>query len=85
MAYWLRKDIRPVELARDAFLGAGRKPYDRVARGGTDGSRLTELGLPIPNLFCGEQNPHGPLEWVAVQADFSYKAGAAIPDASGKA
>jgi tripeptide aminopeptidase len=67
MAYWLRKDMRPVELAREAFVLAGLKPYDHVIRGGTDGSRLTELGLPTPNLFCGEHNAHGPLEWVAVQ------------------
>jgi tripeptide aminopeptidase len=67
MAYWLRNDMRPVELAREAFAAAGIKPYDHVIRGGTDGSRLTELGLPTPNLFCGEHNPHGPLEWVAVQ------------------
>lgn len=67
MAYWLRKDMRPVELAREAFAAAGLKPYDQVVRGGTDGSRLTELGLPTPNLFCGEHNAHGPLEWVAVQ------------------
>jgi tripeptide aminopeptidase len=67
MAYWLRKDMRPVELAREAFATAGLKPYDHVVRGGTDGSRLTELGLPTPNLFCGEHNAHGPLEWVAVQ------------------
>jgi tripeptide aminopeptidase len=67
MAYWLRKDMRPVELAREAFAAARLKPYDHVIRGGTDGSRLTELGLPTPNLFCGEHNAHGPLEWVAVQ------------------
>jgi tripeptide aminopeptidase len=67
MAYWLRKDMRPVELAREAFAAAGLKPYDHVIRGGTDGSRLTELGVPTPNLFCGEHNAHGPLEWVAVQ------------------
>jgi tripeptide aminopeptidase len=67
MAYWLRKDMRPVEQARQAFAAAGLKPYDHVIRGGTDGSRLTELGLPTPNLFCGEHNAHGPLEWVAVQ------------------
>ncbi len=67
MAYWLRKDMRPVEFAREAFAAAGLKPYDHVVRGGTDGSRLTELGLPTPNLFCGEHNAHGPLEWVAVQ------------------
>ena len=67
MAYWLRKDLRPVELARKAFVKAGLKPYDHAVRGGTDGSRLTELGLPTPNLFCGEHTAHGPLEWVAVQ------------------
>jgi tripeptide aminopeptidase len=67
MAYWLRKDMRPVELARRAFAAVGLKPYDYVVRGGTDGSRLTEMGLPTPNLFCGEHNAHGPLEWVAVQ------------------
>ncbi len=67
MAYWLAKDMRPVELAREAFATAGLEPHDHVVRGGTDGSRLTELGLPTPNLFCGEHNAHGPLEWVAVQ------------------
>jgi tripeptide aminopeptidase len=67
MAYWLRKDMRPVELARSAFAAVGLKPCDFVVRGGTDGSRLTEMGLPTPNLFCGEHNAHGPLEWVAVQ------------------
>lgn len=36
-------------------------------RGGTDGSRLTERSLPMPNLFAGMQNIHGPLEWVSVQ------------------
>ncbi len=56
-----------MELAREVFAAAGLKPYDHVVRGGTDGSRLTELGLPTPNLFCGEHNAHGPLEWVAVQ------------------
>ncbi|MCB0000804.1 MAG: hypothetical protein KDE56_33800, partial [Anaerolineales bacterium] len=36
-------------------------------RGGTDGSRLTEMGLPTPNLFTGMQNIHGPQEWVSLQ------------------
>ena len=66
MAYWLRKDMRPVELAREALASAGLKPYDHVIRGGTDGSHLTKLGVP-PNLFCGEQNVHGPRKWVAIQ------------------
>lgn len=67
MAYWLRDDMRPVEIARSAMTAVGLRPYDHVIRGGTDGSRLTEKGLPTPNLFCGEHNAHGPLEWVAVQ------------------
>ena len=36
-------------------------------RGGTDGSRLTEMGVPAPNVFTGMQEIHGPLEWVSVQ------------------
>ena len=36
-------------------------------RGGTDGSQLTERGLPAPNLFAGIHNAHGPLEWTSVQ------------------
>jgi len=67
MAYWLRKDMRPVALTRQAFAAVGLKPYDQLVRGGTDGSRLTEMGLPTPNLFCGEHNAHGLLEWVTVQ------------------
>jgi tripeptide aminopeptidase len=67
MAYWLLKDMRPVERAREAILAIGLEPHDEPVRGGTDGSRLTERGLPTPNLFAGEHNIHGPLEWVAVQ------------------
>ncbi|HEY5915390.1 MAG TPA: M20/M25/M40 family metallo-hydrolase, partial [Verrucomicrobiae bacterium] len=67
MAYWLRQDMRPVEVAREAIRSLGLEPTDAPIRGGTDGSRLTERGLPTPNLFCGMNNVHGPLEWVAVQ------------------
>jgi tripeptide aminopeptidase len=67
MAYWLRKDMSPVTIARAAFAAVGLAPHDQAVRGGTDGSRLTERGLPTPNLFCGEHNAHGQLEWVAVQ------------------
>jgi len=67
MAYWLRKDMRPVELAREAIRSLGLEPAERLIRGGTDGSRLTEMGLPTPNLFCGQHNIHGPLEWIALQ------------------
>jgi len=67
MAHWLLKDMRPVELAKTAMRAVGLQPYDHAIRGGTDGSRLTEMGLPTPNLFCGEHNAHSPLEWVALQ------------------
>jgi tripeptide aminopeptidase len=67
MAYWLRKDLRPVELARQAVRACGLNPVESPIRGGTDGSRLTEEGLPTPNLFAGMHNIHSPLEWVAVQ------------------
>ena len=39
---------------------------ERPIRGGTDGSRLSFMGLPTPNLFAGEQNFHSRLEWVSV-------------------
>ena len=45
----------------------GLTPHSVPIRGGTDGSRLTELGVPCPNLFTGMQEIHGPLEWISVQ------------------
>ena len=42
-------------------------PIERPIRGGTDGSRLSFMGLPTPNLFAGEHNFHSRLEWVSVQ------------------
>jgi tripeptide aminopeptidase len=67
MGYWLKKDMTPVDLAYEAVRRLDLEPTSPPARGGTDGSRLTERGLPTPNLFCGYHNAHGPLEWVAVQ------------------
>ena len=67
MRYWLEKDMRPVDLARDACRRLGITPESTPTRGGTDGSRLTEMGVPTPNLFTGMQNIHGPHEWVSVQ------------------
>ena len=45
----------------------GRTAKLTIVRGGTDGSRLTELGLPTPNLSCGGHNPHSPLEWACLE------------------
>jgi tripeptide aminopeptidase len=56
-----------VEHAREAIRRAGLQPHSKPIRGGTDGSRLSFMGLPTPNLFAGEHNFHSRLEWVAVQ------------------
>ena len=67
MRYWLEKDKRPVDLAERAMIAIGQTPKFTAFRGGTDGSRFTEMGLLCPNLFAGMQEIHGPLEWVSVQ------------------
>jgi len=67
MRYWLEDDMTPVELARAALADLGIPERATPIRGGTDGSRLTEMGVPCPNLFTGMQNVHGPLEWISVQ------------------
>jgi tripeptide aminopeptidase len=67
MSYWLEKDMKPVDVAVRAMEKAGVEPIYEPIRGGTDGSKLTELGLLTPNLFAGMQNFHGPLEWVSLQ------------------
>src|SRR5262245_51453792 len=67
MRYWLENDMRPIELAREACRRVGVEPFSAPVRGGTDGSRLTELGVPTPNLFTGMQKIHGPHEFVSVQ------------------
>lgn len=67
MRYWLEADMTPVTLAVEAARAIGIEPVSKPIRGGTDGSRLTEFGVPCPNLFTGMQNIHGPLEWISVQ------------------
>jgi tripeptide aminopeptidase len=56
-----------VDYAREAIRRAGLQVVMKPIRGGTDGSRLSFMGLPTPNLFAGEQNFHSRLEWVSVQ------------------
>jgi tripeptide aminopeptidase len=56
-----------VERAREAMRRAGITPIEKPIRGGTDGSRLSFMGLPTPNLFAGEHNFHSRLEWVSAQ------------------
>ena len=56
-----------VERAREAIRRAGLTPIEKPIRGGTDGSRLSFMGLPTPNLFAGEHNFHSRLEWTSRQ------------------
>lgn len=63
----LAKEPRALEKALEATRAAGLEPVQSIIRGGTDGSRLTALGLPTPNLSTGEHNPHSPLEWTSLE------------------
>src|SRR5882672_6216814 len=56
-----------IENAREAYRRAGLTPVKGAIRGGTDGSRLSFMGLPTPNIFAGGHQFHSRLEWVAVQ------------------
>src|SRR5204862_6476831 len=67
MAEGLAKEPRALAFAEEAMRRAGVEPKRTIVRGGTDGSRLTELGLPTPNLSTGEHNLHSPLEWTCLE------------------
>jgi tripeptide aminopeptidase len=56
-----------VEIAALAMKKAGLKPECRSIRGGTDGSRLSFMGMPCPNIFAGEHAFHSKQEWVSLQ------------------
>jgi tripeptide aminopeptidase len=58
---------RVVTAAEEAIRRAGIEPVRSLIRGGTDGARLSEKGLPTPNLFTGGQNYHSTREWASVQ------------------
>lgn len=67
MADGLIDEPRAVDFAIEAHERLGREANKSIIRGGTDGSRLTELGLPTPNLSSGQHNIHSPLEWACVE------------------
>jgi tripeptide aminopeptidase len=67
MADGLIKEPRAAGFAEEAMRRLELAPRRTIVRGGTDGSRLTELGLPTPNLSCGEHNLHSPLEWTCLE------------------
>lgn len=68
MRYYLDKEPRAITLAMEAVQRAGMEPQLLSIRGGTDGSRLSEMGLPTPNLFGGGRNFHSVEEWIPLSA-----------------
>ncbi|MBN1649405.1 MAG: peptidase T [Spirochaetales bacterium] len=66
MRSFIEKDPRVLDLLRRAVKNAGLEPADEPIRGGTDGARLSELGIPTPNIFTGGQNFHSVREWVSL-------------------
>lgn len=68
MRYALERTPLAVAHALAAVARAGVTPRVTVLRGGTDGARLTAMGLPTPNLFAGGINFHSKKEWIAVPA-----------------
>jgi tripeptide aminopeptidase len=67
MADGLAREPRAVAYAEKALERLGRKARKTIVRGGTDGSRLTELGLPTPNLSSGAHSIHSPKEWASLE------------------
>lgn len=68
---------RVVAAAEEAIRRAGVEPVHTIIRGGTDGARLSERGLPTPNVFTGGQEYHGRHEWASVQ-DMAAAAATAV-------
>ncbi|HEU5315327.1 MAG TPA: peptidase T [Chloroflexota bacterium] len=67
MKEYLQDHPRTIEAAEEAIRRAGLTPKRAFIRGGTDGARLSEAGLPTPNLFDGAHDYHSVREWVSVQ------------------
>lgn len=70
--YNMRKEVEPhihiIHIAEQAMEMAGVRPKIQPIRGGTDGARLSFMGLPCPNLFAGGHNFHGKFEYVPVES-----------------
>ncbi len=69
--YNMREKIEPVmeivDIAQDAMTNLGITPIIQPVRGGTDGSQLSYMGLPTPNIFTGGENFHGKFEYISVE------------------
>lgn len=61
-------DMRPIDIAKRAMEELNIEPVIEPIRGGTDGSKISFMGLPTPNIFAGGENFHGRYEYVAVES-----------------
>lgn len=68
MAEVIKKDMSIIELASDAMKELDIVPIIEPVRGGTDGSKISFMGIPTPNIFAGGENMHGRFEYVAVES-----------------
>ncbi len=62
----MEKDPRVLSYLKEAVKEAGVEPREEIIRGGTDGARLSEMGVPTPNVFTGGHNFHSRYEWAAL-------------------
>ena len=67
MKYKIDEHPQVVKYAMEAVKKSGLKPRKGLVRGGTDGARLSYMGLPTPNIFTGGHNFHSKKEWISVQ------------------
>lgn len=63
----IEKDMSIIELAKEAMIELGIEPLIEPVRGGTDGSKISFMGIPTPNIFAGGENMHGRFEFVSLQ------------------
>lgn len=63
----IEKDMTPIKIAKAVMEEQGIKPLIEPIRGGTDGSKISFMGIPTPNLFAGGENMHGRFEFVSLQ------------------
>ncbi|MGX7776485.1 peptidase T [Streptococcus pluranimalium] len=63
----IEKDMTPINLAKEVMEKLDIKPMIEPIRGGTDGSKISFMGIPTPNIFAGGENMHGRFEFVSLQ------------------
>jgi tripeptide aminopeptidase len=64
----MKKEPRGLQLLLDACRSLGMEPELHIIRGGTDGAKLSEMGIPTPNIFVGGDNFHSRYEWVSLES-----------------